>query len=152
MKRIIFSILCFIWIGFIFFNSSQSGVISHNISMKFAKEIFQNLVYYFNLDISQFDMITRKCAHVFEYMILALILRMCFIVLEIKKKNIIFYTLLLVLSIACLDETLQLFIQGRTSKIFDIFIDLSGGIIGCIISSIIYRMISVFFNKDTSLC
>ncbi|WP_294404638.1 VanZ family protein [uncultured Clostridium sp.] len=152
MKRMIVSVLCLMWIGFIFFNSSQNGAISHSVSTKFSKELFQNFIYHFNLNISDVDIIIRKCAHVFEYMILAIIIRICLKIMEIKNKNIILLVLILIISIACLDETLQLFIRGRTSKILDVFIDLSGGIIGCIICSIIYRIISRFFCKHKYSC
>lgn len=139
MKKILFIILCFSWTGFIFFNSSQNGNVSHVRSMKFAAEIFNGLAHYLNLNVSKFDILTRKCAHGFEFMILAVILIIFLNIFNCNKRNIIFYTLILVLVIATLDETFQLFIPGRTSKITDVLIDFLGGIAGCFIASGIYK-------------
>ena len=147
MKKLIISISCILWVGFIFLNSSQDGEISHERSTKFVSEysskIATKLLKYTNLDASQMDIITRKCAHGFEFMILVVILIICFNVLRVNKINTIIYSLFIVLLIATFDETIQLFIPDRTSKVTDILIDFSGGIAGCIIASIFYGVVRI---------
>lgn len=136
MKKIILSTISFIWIAFIFINSSQNGVKSHKESIKFAHEIFGFICKYVNVNTSNEDFIVRKCAHGFEFMVLAIVLMICISMFNFKKRNIIIFTLLIVLIIAICDETFQLFIPGRTSNRTDVLIDFLGGTVGCIIASL----------------
>lgn len=134
MKKIIFAILSLAWIIFIFFNSSQSGSVSHGVSMKIANKVSYIISKFINVKIGSVDFFVRKCAHGFEFMMLAIIIMISLNALLGDKKNILFLTLLSILIIAGLDETLQIFISGRTSKVTDVLIDFLGGVVGCIIT------------------
>ncbi|HCW54869.1 MAG TPA: acetobutylicum phosphotransbutyrylase [Clostridium sp.] len=134
MKKIIFAALSLVWIMFIFFNSSRNGSVSHGISMKIANKISYIISRFINVKIGSVDFFIRKCAHGFEFMMLAIIIMISLNALLEDKKNILFLTLLSILIIAGLDETLQIFISGRTSKVTDVLIDFLGGVVGCIIT------------------
>lgn len=153
MKKLIISISCILWVGFIFLNSSQNGKISHERSTQFANDIFKKLFSSLNLNSSQLDMLTRKFAHGFEFMILAVILIIFLNALKVSKVNGVIYSLFIVLLMATFDETLQLFVEDRTSKVTDIWIDFSGGIVGSILIGIFYGIIMcikrLFFKKET---
>ena len=141
MKKLIISISCIFWLGFIFLNSSQTGNISHERSMKFVNNILKRIFQNSNFNTSQLDMIARKCAHGFEFMILAVILVILFTLIKVSRVNAVIYSLFIVILIATFDETLQLFIEDRTSRVTDILIDFSGGIIGAILTEIFYSLL-----------
>lgn len=145
MKKLIMIMVCTFWLVFIFFNSSQTGSISHTRSIRFVRSFFGNL--FGNFNTSQLDMIIRKCAHGFEFMILAVLLFFLFSSIKVNRINVIIYSLFIVILIAVFDETLQLFIKDRTSKVTDVLIDFLGGIIGIIFAEIIYSMFRFIKNK-----
>ena len=63
--------------------------------------------------------VLRKMAHFSEYAVLGLLLRINF------QRHLI-VSLFLGLSVALTDETIQLFIEGRSGSVIDIWIDFSG--------------------------
>ncbi|AOR24744.1 VanZ family protein [Clostridium taeniosporum] len=144
MKRrlllIILSLLCII---FIFFNSSQSGKYSQKRSRKIVNQVipivdeckFSNSLKSNNIK-QKLNFVVRKCAHAFEYCMLAISLYLLFNDLSFKFNNCLIYTLFVVLLTAVLDETLQFFMIQRTSSVIDVLVDFSGGIIGVILSRI----------------
>lgn len=73
------------------------------------------------------NFVVRKCAHFFEYMILALLV-LNVLKLYFNMKQVIIITIVFVFLYACSDEIHQLFIQGREGAIRDVIIDTSGGI------------------------
>ncbi len=72
----------------------------------------------------------RKLAHMAEYGVLGLFFGLCFH----YRGNFKFYAPLgLSLCTAFLDETLQLFIPGRSGEIHDLWVDLSGACLGLLL-------------------
>ena len=80
----------------------------------------------------------RKLAHFCEYFILALL-----VLSMIKETKLVYYytfSVLFCIFMAILDESHQLFIEGRSGNFKDIFIDICGTIIYLIINKI-YHLI-----------
>lgn len=171
-KCICLSLICLLSISFIFFNSSQSSVESNARSYKFAQKMLVVTEKYpkINNDIctvthyiakiekydtsgidtaGMLNLIIRKCAHGFEFFILALILCLTFNVFELKLRNIIIYSLFLVLLSANCDEFFQMFVSGRTSTVTDVLIDFCGGIIACITFTIVKCSYILIKKKET---
>lgn len=159
-------VLCILWMGFIFYNSSQSGIESNNRTKDIIKQVLDgisgnnekdNTVLMYS-DVSQvteyvlqqneqmieeghnhnygykyinfLNILLRKGAHAFEFLILAILVALVMVIYEVRDKKAVVYVLLTVLIYAGLDEFHQLYVSGRTASIFDVFIDFIGGIVG----------------------
>lgn len=126
MKRAISWILLFFWLILIFTFSHQTGSVSTGLSdqvISFFPEI---------IDPELLSFIIRKCAHFFEYFILAILtLNVLKNYSELSKKEIII-TILFCFLYAISDEFHQGFIAGRTPQIWDVCIDTCGSLAGII--------------------
>ncbi|MDS0525599.1 VanZ family protein [Clostridium sp. SHJSY1] len=149
MYKKISVLLCILWMGFIFYNSSQNGNESNGLSYKIidkiisikqevtergnkflvyagpneAKESNSNVRVALNLNI-------RKVAHGFEFFILAVLIANAYFAHNKKGKNVIINILFIVLFYAVTDEYHQIYVKGRHSCVEDVIIDFIGGIIG----------------------
>lgn len=159
MQKKISVILCILWMGFIFYNSSQDGTESNNLSYKIIDKIESiykdikgssntNLVFAgpSNASISNsnvrisLNIDIRKAAHGFEYLILAILVANAYFLHNIKGRNAIVYILFIVLFYAVTDEYHQIYVKGRGSSVEDVLIDFIGGIIGLILFYIWYYL------------
>lgn len=154
MKKLLV-ILCILWIGFIFYNSSSSGYVSHESSFAIvnffrsekvkiesvnitkshqnkSEESKQNA--YNKLPVTNRDnwlnFIVRKNAHAFEYLILSILVSGVLLLHNQKGKNALIYIMFICLLCAVLDEFNQMFSIGRTSSVEDVLIDFIGSLIG----------------------
>lgn len=136
-KKSIFLLIFLLWILFIFFNSSQTGANSNAVSYKivgvistgFEKIGFEPITMEGFLKL---NIIIRKLAHGFQFFVLAIVLIFLLEHLEVKKENIVFYTLIAIIFFAVFDECHQLFVSGRTPSVIDVIIDFTGGVVGVI--------------------
>lgn len=87
--------------------------------------------------VNKYIVIVRKSAHFFLYFILGILLFLFWKkIYGITPKTII-YTMIFCFIYACSDEIHQLFINGRTARIFDIFVDSSGALLATSITTIL---------------
>ena len=135
MKKI-FIIFCIFWMGFIAYNTSQTGESSNNTSVFITEGIINKTQSVINNNVNNSDnsIITRnddefikklnkyirKFAHGFEFLVLALIVFLTLKSFNIKSRECIIYTLFIVLLYAVIDEYRQLYIPGRNSSVRDI--------------------------------
>ena len=136
MKNKKFSLLLLIiWMILIFMMSSFNAAISSNQSgmiVNFISKIF-------NINnIELLGLIVRKFAHFFEYFILGIF--MLNVIINYNKKYYLAY--IFGILYACLDEVHQLFVNGRSGQITDVFIDSLGIILG------VYLYKKIFNNKN----
>lgn len=175
-------ILCILWMGFIFYNSSQSGLESNNKSRSIINQILYdndkdygvknilimsggksettdyigdesgNISYddYYNTYLQNINIILRKGAHLFEFLILAILVAWVMGSYEIKGRKASVYVLFIVLLYAVSDEFHQLFVPGRTARVQDILIDFIGGIIGTVIFYTLKSKFKLSKNKILS--
>lgn len=80
----------------------------------------------------------RKAAHMTEYALLALCLSWCLFLWQSPGRDLWALPLLCGLTTACLDETIQLFSQGRGSSLLDVWIDMGGFVLGLLL----FRLLS----------
>lgn len=156
-KKVLFIIVCFLCLGFIVFNSSQPDAVSNlrsnrvtdyviNIfSDTYIGNILLNKVTPFKLNI-----IIRKLAHAFEFWILAIALSSMFSYFKLRIRDVVIYTLFIVLFIAVMDEFFQLFIVDRTSSVTDVLIDFCGGICAEILFLIFSKLSNRYNGKHSS--
>ena len=117
------------WLVFLFFNSSEGYVDSNMRSYYFLKKLNIN-----NGEISyEINILIRKLAHLFEYMVLAVILIIIFKLFSFRKSTLCTTTLFLIILIGTLDEFYQSFIPGRSSLVSDVLIDTLGGVLAVIL-------------------
>ena len=83
----------------------------------------------------------RKLAHFTEYLILCILWLNALSQSNIKHKYL--YAILISILYACTDEYHQTFISNRSGRLFDVFIDSSGVIVG----SVIYKLLCKIRKK-----
>lgn len=138
-------LLCVIWLSVIFYNGSRPGETSQKASkevIKVASEVMNIPTATINtsgIKYSDINYYVRKNAHFFQYFIFSIFLCSAVRELELYKTSEIFLVLFLLLLFPVIDEFIQKFIPGRTSLIFDVIIDFSGGIIAMLIYNIGYQ-------------
>lgn len=147
LRKNIFILLTFLWLGVIFSFSLQPAEVSNDTSMDVLKRIMDIFSYWLfgsaeELSPKQLDLlhtIIRKCAHFSEFLILGLLAETALGRMNLKHRIIIGITFC-VLSAAA-DETLQLFINGRAGRVTDVIIDSAGAAVGiAMISAILYKI------------
>lgn len=116
----------FVWIGVIFFFSSPQGAMTE------TSRIIGPLINFFFPEMAEVNRqivhaYVRKTAHFTEYAILAfLAVRMCSATIFLAPWRYLL-PIILVALIATLDEFNQSFIASRTSSVWDVLLDISGG-------------------------
>ena len=119
IKKFISWLLFILWLGVIFFFSSQSGSASSNLS--------NSILMLLPFKISSFTI--RKLAHFTEYFILGLLgMNSLNKSGAFRNKNIILLSLFILLY-AFSDEIHQYFVGGRAMRVLDVFIDYTGGLV-----------------------
>ena len=135
MKRKFISwILIALWCGVIFFMSSRNGSDSSAMSM-FTVHALERLitVLFGSLIFPVPEHLVRKAAHIFEYLVLGILLLSGFFSEKKPRKSTI-YALLAGALYAASDETHQIFIPGRTASPIDVGIDTFGVLAGIAVS------------------
>lgn len=151
---IIYWILVIIWLGIIFFFSNREAIESDNQSKGLINKIV-NITIKITDKIGITNNITeeqkhqiieklnpyvRKIAHMTEYFILTLLTILALRVTGVTGKKVFVISLLLCFLYAAGDEYHQTFVDHRTGQFSDVLIDTFGGMIGCLIMYIIYKM------------
>jgi VanZ family protein len=124
--------------GFIFYNSSNSGYVSQKKSMAVSniikEELKENKLYNVSEhSIKSINYVVRKNAHFFEYFIFAVLIASTLFTFNCKGTKAIIYILFIILFCGVLDEFYQKFIPNRTSNTGDILFDFAGGVTGVFI-------------------
>ena len=90
--------------------------------------------------------ILRKCAHFTEFAVLGVLSSLT--LLQTKVSHRVLIAIAFCLVVVSMDETLQLFVDGRAGRILDVMIDGAGA--GCGVLAVIVGMWMVVY-KSTSL-
>lgn len=139
IKKIFFISLTILVLAFIWINSSFDSVESSGLSggvLGFVNDILMNIGIKRELS----EHIIRKTAHFTEYALLGTLLAIdCFLFI-LHIKDICMITLFSGLVTALIDETIQLFPEGRSSLVTDVWLDFSGIGAGLILSLFIHRL------------
>jgi hypothetical protein len=140
MKKIISFIIIVLIIAFIWSNSFQNSTDSYKFSMFFTKNI-QFLLIKLDLDpnLNNMGVFVRKLAHLTEFMSLGAMIYYTF--KQVFKTHIVLKSILLAISIASLDEVIQIYSPGRTATITDVLLDTTGSMIGILIVKGLLKLI-----------
>ncbi|MBZ9689194.1 VanZ family protein [Clostridium estertheticum] len=144
-KTIAKVLLCVIWLCVIFYNGTRQG----ETSQKTSKEVIKVASTVMNIPAAAIDTpgvkfnevnyYVRKNAHFFQYFIFSIFLCSAAREFKLYKISEIFLVLFFLLLFPVIDEFIQKFVPGRTSLIFDVIIDFSGGVIAMLIYNICYK-------------
>lgn len=130
MKKAIAFTISLVLTGFVFSFSMTSGSESSSLSSSIVVPIHQALIHIFpnwTASVDQLHLYVRKGAHIFEYAVLGV---SWFLTLKWMNQPL-FWFILLGLSIAMIDETIQLFSLERGPSIMDVFLyDMPGFLLG----------------------
>jgi len=130
-KKIILGVLIAVWICLIWGHSMQTATVSESESGKFLEILGKVFPFLLSSDWGMF--IVRKSAHFMEYFILGILLCMEFSTYLYGFLNRISIPVLTGLFIAFVDETIQLFVPGRSGEVRDMWIDFAGVALGTLI-------------------
>ncbi len=132
----------------IFGFSKQTGSESDGLSHKTAQVIIEttNNLHITSIDadnmenyIEKKQFPIRKIAHMSEYALLAFLVYIAFLVDGLIFVKRWFDTLILTVCFACTDEFHQLFVPGRSGRVFDVCVDTTGCLIALIICFLIHK-------------
>lgn len=124
MKKLLAWLALFVWMAVIFYFSHQSGDVSTQISDGVLNTVLSFLPNLF--DYAFFSYIIRKFAHFTEYFILEILVYHLMNQYRFVSKKEFIWMILFCVIYAISDEFHQLFIGGRSPKIFDVMIDSLG--------------------------
>lgn len=132
-KKIIYTILLFIWMLVIFMFSSQNGTNSQKTSDVITDKVVSTIehVKKEKLDKNDTSLIVRKLAHFIEYFILGILAYLT--ISNYNIKNPLICSILICIMYASLDEAHQIFSIGRSPKILDVIIDSCGSVLAILI-------------------
>lgn len=131
--------LSIVWIMVIFSFSLQSGDESGKLSSGIVAWI---VGLFFPEDFTHIELVhflVRKAAHFTEYFILGVLLSLT--VREAKWKRLLLAPWIMGTCVACCDETIQLFSEGRAGMITDAMLDSSGVFTGCVVLMLVLMFI-----------
>ena len=154
--RIIFLILVILWMGTIFFFSSEtaeeSSSLSGSVTEGLARFFFSSWFRPENAAqlrerMGKLEYLIRKGAHFTEYLVLGGLLALFFSTIRMKYSLRIVISTLTGILYAVSDEFHQSFVDGRAMQGFDILVDSLGVLTGALIFSGISAMIIVSFAR-----
>ncbi len=133
-----------IWMGVIFYLSSQPATQSAHLSTGLKNELLGVLGHFIpgieTLEITSLDFYIRKNAHFIAYFILAVLMLLALLQSAVTKP--VHLALLFCLLYAISDEFHQLFVPGRSGQFRDVFIDGAGVVLGILVTTLVINRIS----------
>ena len=78
------------------------------------------------------NFVVRKCAHFTEYMVLGILATHAFDIKGSHKPVALIATAVFLVLVPSIDETIQLFVPGRSGMVRDVLIDCSGAATGVV--------------------
>ena len=137
--RIIFTIALVWCILFIFHNSLETSSISSARSHEVMQKINAILAHLNIVPLSEH--VVRKLAHFSEFTLEGFLLMLCLRVYTRHFFKHVSWPMLGGLLTALTDETIQLFVPGRSGQVTDIWIDFSGVMTGLLVGLILLGLV-----------
>lgn len=139
-RRTIGTVVTFFYVFFIFSNSMKTGDLSSadsGIVRKAVQAIFNSVGL---SSIWMTEHVIRKLGHFIEYAILGILLHQSIQAYEFHQERK--WSLLAIsgVMVPLLDETIQLFIKGRSGQVSDVWLDISGILFGILATLFLYKL------------
>jgi len=140
--RIIILILIIMWVLMTFSFSNQNGTESSSLSREIARKFTTN-----EEQINIIEPYIRKIAHLSEYAIGGILFLLMFMTYKLSDTKKIIFSISVGMEYAAIDEIHQLFIDGRSGKISDVFIDTIGVAMGVCVLMLFYKLLKKLWKK-----
>ena len=137
--RVLFTLLTAVLIVFIFERSLQNGAISAQESQRMLLAMQRVLAKFTDRELSLH--FVRKLAHFSEFTLEGFLLMLCLRVYTRRFVRHVSWPMLGGMATALLDETIQLYVPGRTSSVRDVWIDFSGVIAGLFVALLLLLIV-----------
>jgi VanZ family protein len=130
------------WALLTFFLSAQSGDGSSSLSHNLAIWLWRAMRVVFGDSVTHikfiaFHRVFRKVTHFVVHMVLAFLLVRASCWTFSSRKTALWFSWVLAIFIAIIDEAIQIVAPGRVSMLYDAGLNLSGTVLGAFISSLI---------------
>ncbi len=89
----------------------------------------------------------RKVAHVVEFAVLGFLAYFAVSSYTLTRKLKVFILFVIGISIPIADETIQLFVPGRSSEITDVILDMTGALLGTVFALTCVCLLRVYQRK-----
>lgn len=132
-RRYIWVVVTALYVLFIFSNSMQPADISSIESGSVLVLVQRFLAAVGAGQVGITEHIIRKLAHFTEYTVYGVLLSQCFRRFAAKADRQVLQKILLGFLVPFLDETIQLFVEGRSGQISDVWLDCAGVLFGTIL-------------------
>jgi len=140
-----------LWTLFIWSNSLQTAAESSHQSSGML-ELLAPLLAWSGLPVELWHTVIRKLAHMMEFALLGLLWARALRPMQNADSEIVCgrlgWVLVICLLTALADETIQLFVPGRSGEIRDMWIDFSGGVVGVLAVDLMIRIEQYFVTKS----
>ncbi len=136
---LLYALLNLAWLFFIFRHSAASNAASSaesGLFMEWLSRLFSGV----GLSIEMNTTIVRKCAHFFEHFILGLLFAGWIPICGKNSAESFLFPLSGSLLCALIDEGIQLFSDGRSAEVVDVWIDFSGGLLAALLLFLILAL------------
>jgi VanZ family protein len=121
-----------LWVGVIFFLSSQPAEVSNRFSKSVAEAVYRVVVDVLpgepGFGVSEFNAVVRKAAHFLVYFVLALLLAGALAGSGAAGFRAVLAAFLVCIVIAVADEMYQAFVPGRGGQVGDVLINGGGAL------------------------
>lgn len=148
-KKIILLFITLLWTGIMISFSMQPADVSSDMSAGFGTWLLETFLpgIYKQLELmpqQQLELwhtILRKCAHFSEYLVLGILWTWTLW----EKKMLISWGLCILT--AAVDETVQLFVPGRSGQVTDVCLDSEGALTGILLCLMISKMSRIYLER-----
>jgi len=149
--RIAAWIITLIWMGIIFYLSSQSAAQSAYLSTGIQNRLLSFLIHFMpnieKMELSNLNFYIRKNAHFMAYFILGVLTYFSLVQSEVRKPANL--ALIICFLYAVSDEVHQLFTPGRSGQFRDVLIDSTGSVLGVLLAFFVINKISQRFEDSS---
>jgi VanZ family protein len=137
-KKIAKILVLLLWLGLIFYMSSQIATTSSGMSRIFVEPIRP---YAPGFTENILTTIVRKSAHIFMYFVLGMLVINVLKDYKLGNKKLIGFSILFAGLYAVTDEIHQTFVSGRSAEVRDVLIDTIGASLGVVLYWAILKVI-----------
>ncbi|MDK2968154.1 VanZ family protein [Lacrimispora sp.] len=146
-KRLIWTVAAVLYILFIYSNSLKTADLS-SADSGHVLELLKNLFTSAGMENRWLtEHIIRKAGHFTEYTLLGMILYQCVKLYDFDMEKRLFIHGAAGFLIPFIDETIQLFVSGRSGQISDVWLDFSGVAAGTMIAALLFFIYAKEWSK-----
>lgn len=147
-RRLIWFCVAVLWMALIFSFSAADGAQSQQQSTVVTKIVTEVIgVEPTHKDFLKIEFTVRKLAHLCLFAGLGFIFCGYFGEFQVTKKQRLLFSALATMAYAAIDEIHQYFVPLRSARLFDVFIDTAGGLIGAALFLLVAFLIKLILKN-----